>query len=153
MSFWSQVIGTIHITFRNNDNEITSPSKAFEIIKAYFGETFTFYSSNISELNENCKLPKGSEGSIKYTISDITDYSEHEKRSKWKHFKRDFDLMVSFKGDLRDSNLLVDNSFENWFNSIPVVISLDDEQVMVTEKLFHVRDDLAGEGKTFYWTL
>lgn len=153
MSFWSQVIGTIHVSYIDSGNKYKDTQKIIEYLKEYFGETFTFYNTNISELKEKCKVPYGTEGSIQYTISDVTDYSEHEKRSKWKHFKKEFNLLISFQGDLRDSNLLTDKTFKEWFDGIPVRLDFNEGRIIFLEKLFRVSDDLAEEAQYFYWNI
>lgn len=152
MSFWSQVIGAIHVSYRTNN--LNLEFKELEIfLKDYFGETFTYYSSNATKVAKHCKVPYGTEGSLQYSVSDITDYSEHEKRSRFSHFKKEFNLLISFQGDLRDRSLLIDGDFEKWFKSIPKFIDFEDNRIFVEEKLFRVSDDLSDESAYFYWKL
>ena len=74
MSFWTQINGHIilDVFSTSPDNNFTDSKKAEDFIKQYLGPYQTYY-NNVDY--DDVKLPMGSEGSVTYHITDMTDYS------------------------------------------------------------------------------
>ena len=119
MSFWTNINGHIilEVFSTSPDNDFTNHKKAEEFIKQYLGPYQTYY--NNVDYND-VKLPMGSEGSITYHITDMTDYSIFTHKRKQKHItelnKSFFTMGIIFNGNLRD--FWNDKKLLDWVNSL-----------------------------------
>lgn len=122
MSFWTNINGHIilEVFSTSPDNDFTNYKKAEEFIKQYLGPYQTYY--NNVDYND-VKLPIGSEGSITYHITDMTDYSIFTHKRKQNHItelnKRFFTIGIIFSGNLRDFRN--DKKLLNWVNSLQYI--------------------------------
>ena len=119
MSFWTNINGHIilEVFSTSPDNDFTNSKKAEEFIKQYLGPYQTYY--NTVDYND-VKLPMGSEGSITYHITDMTDYSIFNHKRKQNHItelnKSFFTMGIIFNGNLRD--FWNDKKLLDWVNSL-----------------------------------
>ncbi len=119
MSFWTNINGHIilEVFLTSQDNDFTNYKKAEEFIKQYLGPYQTYY--NNVDYND-VKLPIGSEGSITYHITNMTDYSIFTHKRKQNHItelnKRFFTMGIIFNGNLRD--FWNDKKLLDWVNSL-----------------------------------
>ena len=123
MSNWTTIHGIVNLFVRSENNNFTN-KQAEEFLINHFGPYKTYY-NNVDE--DLVSLPMGSEGSITYRITDITDYQEREtkqKHSKTPKTYNNFNISIIFNGDLRD--YWNNEELSNWIKSISNIYS-DDE--------------------------
>ena len=128
MSFWTNIYGTVNFDVPSNGTNIKSFDDAKSIITNHFGPFKTAFNKIDSDI---VNLPTGSEGSIEYHITDMTDYSEHEIRS---NYHKTYRVGVIFTGDLRDfwnNEKLID-----WIKSIDSIFLDDDKRAIINNGLF-----------------
>lgn len=140
MSFWTQINGHIilDVFSTSPDNDFTDSKKAEDFIKQYLGPYQTYY-NNINY--DEVKLPIGSEGSVTYHITDMTDYSMFTHKRKQKHIteldKRFFTMGIIFHGNLRD--FWNDEKIIGWVNSLQNIFPSHLEiRGIVKEGLFNI---------------
>ena len=140
MSFWTNINGHIilEVFSSSPDNGFTNYKKAEEFIKQYLGPYQTYY--NNVDYND-VKLPIGSEGSITYHITDMTDYSIFNHKRKQNHItelnKRFFTMGIIFNGNLRD--FWNDKKLLDWVNSLQNIFPFHLEiRVVIKDGLFNI---------------
>ena len=128
MSFWTNIYGTVNFDILSNGTNIKSFDDAKSIITNHFGPFKTAFNKIDNDI---VNLPTGSEGSIEYYITDMTDYSEHEIRS---NYTKTYKVGVIFTGDLRDfwnNAKLID-----WIKSVDSIFLDDDKRAVINNGLF-----------------
>lgn len=156
MSNWSNVFGSMnyHVMIRNPRLEF---SEIENKLKQYFGQTYSAYdSSNFKEMDDKCRIPFGSEGSLYYRVVDISEPSEFNKNL---NHALTFEgkstvqkiVAVVFDGDLRDSNLLSTREFETWLRSLNVDLFDNDFDVSLQSFVFNVEEESTESFQTFAW--
>ena len=140
MSFWTQINGHIilDVFSTSPDNNFTDSKKAEGFIKQYLGPYQTYY-NNVDY--DDVKLPIGSEGSVTYHITDMTDYSIFTHKRKQKHIteldKRFFTMGIIFHGNLRD--FWNNEKILDWVNSLQNIFPSHLEiRGIVKEGLFNI---------------
>ena len=140
MSFWTQINGHIilDVFATSPDNNFTDSKKAEGFIKQYLGPYQTYY-NNVDY--DDVKLPIGSEGSVTYHITDMTDYSIFTHKRKQKHItelnKRFFTMGIIFHGNLRD--FWNNEKILDWVNSLQNIFPSHLEiRGIVKEGLFNI---------------
>lgn len=122
MSIWTHINGVIRI-----DNICGDDAKAIRKVKKILGPIDSS-SKPKKETPKNITLPRGSEGSLDYTITPL-----YNERPKWNYKKKKYwgkerefsGMLIAFHGDLRDfgkesgySNSSQDTKYlVNWFRT------------------------------------
>ncbi len=138
MSVWTHIVGNIRlddfsiIVEKEHKNRIDD-------IKNILGPILTFSNGDIIK-EEDVKLPIGSEGSIKYSITDLLDIDEHATSSI-------FRWSIGFFGDLRSYNDL--NKIEQWLSKIAK--EFEEKGLFIRDAVFKVEVECEGPHCVLYF--
>ena len=145
MSIWAHINGTL--TFQVplfQGNAITTYDKAVEYLKAHFGPFRTYY--NGVEYDA-VSLPQGSEGSVRYYFTDMTDYSRNKHIKKRSRHSETVEVGVILAGNLRD--YYAEEELASWIKSLDSLIT--DNYRIILEGGLVTSSGLEGR-KYFYYT-
>jgi len=138
MSVWTHIVGNIRLDdFSDLDGK--EHKNRIDDIKDILGPILTFTNShNVKE--EDVKLPIGSEGSMKYSITDLLDIDEHATSSI-------FRWSIGFFGDLRSYTDL--NEIEQWLSNITK--EFEEKGLFIRDAVFEVEVECEGPHCIFYF--
>lgn len=145
MSIWAHINGTL--TFQVplfQGNSITSYDETVEHLKAYFGPFRTYY--NGVEYDD-VSLPQGSEGSVRYYFTDMTDYARNEHIKKRSRHSETIEVGVILAGNLRD--YYAEEELASWIKSLDSLVT--EEYRIILEEGIITTSGLEGR-KYFHYT-
>ena len=141
MSVWTHIVGNIRLDdFSDFDGK--EHKNRLDDLKDILGPILTFNmmwnGHTIKE--EDVKLPIGSEGSMKYSITDLLDIDEHATSSI-------FRWSIGFFGDLRSYNNL--DEIEQWLSKITK--EFEEKGLFIRDAVFEVEVECEGPHCIFYF--
>lgn len=145
MSIWTHINGTL--TFQVplfQGNSITTYDEAVEHLKAHFGPFRTYYNGvEYDDVN----LPQGSEGSIRYYFTDMTDYDRNEYIVTCSWASATIEVSVVLAGNLRD--YYAEEELASWIKSLDSLVT--EEYRIILEEGIITTSGLEGR-KYFHYT-
>jgi hypothetical protein len=142
MSIWTHINGTLTFQvplFRGNT--ITTYEETVEHLKAHFEPFRTYYNGDEFD---NVNLPQGSEGSVKYYFTDMTDYARNQHIQKNFRNSETIEVGVVLTGNLRD--YYDEEELTNWIKSLDSLIT--DEYKIILDNGIITTNGL--EGQTYF---
>lgn len=132
MAIWTHINGGLvfHVPLFK-ENAIKTYEDAIKRLKDHFGPFSTYY-NGVSY--EDVRLPQGSEGSVRYYFTDMTDYARNERRKSSSDNILEIGVMLT--GKLRD--YAPEEGLTRWIESLDSLIT-DDYRIILEHGLITTR--------------
>lgn len=132
MAIWTHINGSLvfHVPLFE-ENAVKTYEDTIERLKDYFGPFSTYYNG---VPYEDVRLPQGSEGSVRYYFTDMTDYARNERRNSASDNILEIGVMLT--GKLRD--YAPEEELARWIESLDSLIT-DDYRIILEHGLITTR--------------